>query len=136
MRLVKDPASFAEPLDRAIEEAVGAVTAAGSPVRGAENRVALALRQLRDLQAFDRRVQALLAQGDFASLPRFLLRGQVMPHCHKLAVGVWRGVFLVDPEGELVVGLLFSKEPHALDDRLDELVRKYAPASDDRNEDS
>lgn len=126
MKLVQDKDSFAEPLERAIEESVAAVIDASTPVRGAENRVAIALEQKKDLQEFDRRIQELLEHRAFVGLPRFHRRGRVVPNLHQLTVGVWRGVFLVDPKGEFAVALLFSKAPHRLDDRLDELVRKHA----------
>lgn len=130
MKLVRDVQSFAEPLDRAIEEAVHAVIAAGNPVRGSENRVARMLQEKKDLESFIQATGRHLENRSFAGLPRLRRKGRMITHCHQLIVGVWRGIFLVDPKGEFVVGLLFSKEPHRLDDRLDELVRRHATAED------
>jgi hypothetical protein len=131
VKLVRDVESFAEPLDRAIDEAVRAVLAAGNPVRGSENRVARALQEKKDLESFVEATGRHLENRSFAGLPRFRRKGQAIAHCHQLTIGVWRGVFLVDPKGAFVVGLLFSKEPHRLDDRLDELVRRHATAEDE-----
>ncbi|TGD64480.1 hypothetical protein EYC08_09360, partial [Tabrizicola sp. WMC-M-20] len=43
-------------------------------------------------------------------------------HCHHLTVGPWKGVFLIDPDGVLAIGLVFSKAPHNFLDRVQELV--------------
>jgi hypothetical protein len=130
MKLVRDLESFAEPIDQAIRDAVRAVIAAGKPVRGSEKRVRVALDEKNDLARFVTRTGELLESRGFANLPRLRRGSQVVPSCHQLTVGPWRGVFLVDPAGELVVGLLFSKQPHQLDDRLEELVLKYAPTDE------
>jgi len=131
VRLVRDAESFGEPLDRAIDAAVDTVIAAGLLVRGSAARVCAALQEKQDLETFVARVGDLLAARGFADLPRLRRAGRVVPHCHALRVGPWRGVFLVDPAGEFAVGLLFSKAPHLLDDRLDELVRRHGPGPEE-----
>ena len=131
MELVRDAESFAAPIDRAIKEAVGAVIAAGKPVRGSEKRVRVALDQKRDLETFVAKTKELLESRGFGDLPRLRRGAQIVSNCHQLTVGPWRGIFLVDPAGDFVVGLLFSKAPHRLDERLDELVLRYPPKDEE-----
>lgn len=130
MKLLRDAESFARPLDRAIEEAFPAVLAAATPVHGSEKRVRIALDQKNDLYTFVRKTDELLRSRGFGDLPKLRRGSLFVPHCHQLVVGPWRGIFLVDPSGELVVGLVFSKEPHQFDERLNELIPKYSPTSE------
>lgn len=126
MKFVRDARSFQAPLDRAVGESVAAIIAAGVTVQGAETRIRAALDEKNALELFIERVTELLKTRSFVDLPRQRRGTRIVPHCHHLTVGPWRGVFLVDPAGELAVGLLFSKAPHRVEERLDELVRTYS----------
>lgn len=125
MKLVRDPRSFQAPLDEAWAASVRAAIAAGVVVHGAEARIRAALDERDALLRFVARIGELLRSEAFIDLPRQRRGTQIVPYCHHLTVGPWRGVFLVDPAGELVVALLFSKAPHRLDERLGELVLQY-----------
>lgn len=125
MKLVRDTHSFQAPLEKALEESVSALIAAGVAVHGSEARTRAALDERKALYDFVARISELLRIEGFVDLPRQRRGTQIVPCCHQLNVGPWRGVFLLDPAGELVVALVFSKAPHRLDDRLDELVQKY-----------
>lgn len=131
MKLLRDPVSFQGPLDRAVDDAVDAVVDAGDPVDGASARAQAALNDKRDLETFVERVGDLIDRAGFSDLPRLRRAGRVLPHCHVLTVGPWRGVFLADPAGDFAVALVFSKAPHAMDDRLDELVAHYRRQEDE-----
>jgi hypothetical protein len=130
MRLIRDNESFQKPLERAIGEAVDAVFEAGNPVHGAEQRVRIALDDKQDLERFIARTAELLNNRGFRDLPRLRHGWRAVPNCHHLTVGPWRGVFLVDPKSDAVVGLIFSKHPHRLDLRLEELVAAHQPKPD------
>lgn len=125
MKFVRDARSYQAPLDHAVAESVTAIVSAGVIVRGAEARVRAALDEKDALKRFVGQVTERLKSRSFVDLPRQRCGPRIVPHCHHLTVDPWRGVFLVDPAGELVVGLLFSKAPHRMDERLDELVRTY-----------
>ena len=120
--LVRDTVSYAEPLDLAIKEVMEAVLAAGRPIRGAESRVRAALDEKSGLEGFISRTTDLLKSYGFRDLPQLFQGSDAVPNCHHLTVGPWRGIFLVDPSNECVIGLVFSKEPHELMQRLDEIV--------------
>lgn len=128
MKLVRDEDSFARPLDFAVNEVVEAVLSAGNPIRGAEPRVRIALDEKIDLDSFISQITELLEGHGFRDLPQVFQKSRAVPNCHHLTVGPWRGIFLVDPSNEFVVALVFSKEPHQLEQRLDELV-KNVPAN-------
>lgn len=127
MELLQDEKSFAEPLRNAIDEAFEAVLNAGYPVVGSEERVRIALDEKRDLEKFSSSITKLLKRRGFVNLPKVRHGSETLSKCHQSDVGPWRGIFLVDSPSELVVALLFSKAPHRLDSRLDELVQKHTP---------
>lgn len=127
IKLVRDKDSFAKPFDIAINEVVKAVLEAGNPIRGAEQRVRIALAEKNDLDNFYSQMTELLKGHGFRDLPKLFQESRALPNCHHLTVGPWRGIFLVDPSSEFVVALVFSKEPHQLESRLDELVKTHQP---------
>ncbi len=130
MKLVRDEDSFARPLGIAIDEVVEAVLAAGIPIRGAESRVRIALGEKNVLESFISQITKLLEGHGFRDLPKLFQESRAVPNCHHLTVGPWRVIFLVDPSSEVVVALVFSKEPHQLEQRLDELVEKHQQTPD------
>ncbi len=130
MMLIRDEDSFARPLGIAIDEVVEAVLAAGIPIRGAESRVRIALGEKNVLESFISQITKLLEGHGFRDLPKLFQESRAVPNCHHLTVGPWRGIFLVDPSSEFVVALVFSKEPHQLEQRLDELVEKHQQTPD------
>ncbi len=130
MKLVRDEDSFARPLDFAVNEVVEAVLSASNPIRGAESRVRIALGEKNVLESFISQITKLLEGHGFRDLPKLFQESRAVPNCHHLTVGPWRGIFLVDPSSEFVVALVFSKEPHQLEQRLDELVEKHQQTPD------
>ena len=130
MMLIRDEDSFARPLGIAIDEVVEAVLAAGNPISGAESRVRIALGEKNVLESFISQITKLLEGHGFRDLPKLFQESRAVPNCHHLTVGPWRGIFLVDPSSEFVVALVFSKEPHQLEQRLDELVEKHQKPPD------
>jgi len=129
MVLVEDPASFTEPRARALADAVAAFGSASRPVKGAEARVHAALSELARLREFSNRVSDLMETGGFAALPELGHDGDRLDGLRHLTVGPWRGVFLVGADPAVVVALLFSRAPHTLADRLDEIARPYRTAT-------
>jgi hypothetical protein len=115
MRLHRDPVHFTRPLETALATALQDVLTAGFPVIGAVDRVEAALARKHDLDAFIERVGDLLQARAFAALPE--LRHPTIPlrSLHQLTIGPWRGVFLVEPGGDEVIALLFTREPHETD---------------------
>ena len=74
--------------------------------------MARAIAAKKDLDDFVAEVGRLLETGTFAMLPDFQHRDIILPGLRHLTVGRWRGIFLVEPGGEEVVALLFTREPH------------------------
>lgn len=130
MRLVRDKDSFQGPLDIAINEITKAVFSAGYPVHDSAQRVGVALDEEKVLKSFVSQIAELLKTNGFRDLPQLFQGSQPVPKCHHLTVGPWRGIFLVEPSVEYVVALVFSKEPHHLEGRLNEIVNKYPPPPD------
>ncbi|AXQ96079.1 hypothetical protein LV780_20285 (plasmid) [Cereibacter azotoformans] len=122
MQLVLDTDSFERPFLAAFDETVGALENAGRIVSGAAARAEMAKRDLDDLKTFKAEVVRHLRAGTLASLPALRAAYRRIRHCHHLTVGPWTGVFLMDPDGVLAIGLVFSKAPHSFLDRLHELV--------------
>lgn len=121
--LRRDQDSFTGPLDAALAECTRALADAGKKIRGAQRRADAALDDLESLEQFIDEVNRLLRDRSFHDLPGFRSED---PRLRSLSVGPWRGIFLVSPDGSLVIGLVFSKQPHELEQRLHELVAGYA----------
>lgn len=116
--------SFQKPLERAIFESERAVVDAGRTVRGAAARAEQAQRERDHLRQWNERVTNVIKYERFSELPRLREGFRRIPYTHHLTVGPWRGVFLVSEETGIAIGLVFSKEPHDLGDRLGELAAK------------
>lgn len=123
--LAEDPASFTEPREQALAGAMAAFRTASTPVKGAEARVYAALSELRSLREFSNRVARLMETRGFSALPELVHNGNRLHGLRHLTVGPWRGVFLVGDDPAIVVALLFSRAPHDLTDRLDEIARPH-----------
>ncbi len=61
--------------------------------------------------------------------------GQTLIGFHHLTVGPWRGVFLVAVSADQVIALVFSKAPHHLEERLDEVTARYRVEASARDAD-
>lgn len=122
MQIVLDTESFKRPFLAAFDDTVGALENAGRTVSGAGARAEMAKRDLDDLKKFKAEVAQHLGAGTLAGLPPLRAAFRRIQHCHHLTVGPWKGVFLIDPEGTLAIGLVFSKAPHNFLNRLNELV--------------
>lgn len=129
--LVEDETSFAEPRRQAIANAIQAFKDASKQVRGSEARVRAALDDLEALDGFVARIGELLEKRGFQDLPGLIQEGKRLRGFHHLTVGPWRGVFLISNDGGKVIALVFSKVPHALEARLDEIAGRHAAESDD-----
>lgn len=126
----EDETSFRQPLDEAIESCVRAFKDASRKVHGAEARTRAALRDLKDLDTFAARVAERARTRTFGDLPGLKRGHERLPGLHSLTVGPWRGIFLVDAEQDNVIALVFSRSPHTLENRLDEIVAGYRGARD------
>lgn len=125
MEFVADRLSYEQPLDRARVAVRHAVLTCGRPVRGATERCAAALAERDALDAYEDAVAGHLETASLAALPRLRPRGwRPYPYVHVLEVAPWRGLFHVDPAGRFAIGLVFSKAPHRLDGRLDEILAR------------
>jgi hypothetical protein len=129
--LHRDEDSFQGPLDRALAACVAQYKLASATVKGAEARVRAALDDLKYLREFIAEVEHRMNTRSFHELPRFLRGGEGIHGLHKLTAGPWRGVFLVGAQESDVVALVFSKQPHDLGSRLNELVSGYQTAGGD-----
>ena len=122
---VEDELSFAVPRQAAIDAAVTAFKEASAKVKAAEARISAALCDLQSLDAFAVRIGELIASREFQTLPGFKRGRERFEGFHALSVGPWRGVFLVSRDGANVAGILFSRDPHALEGRLVEIAAAY-----------
>lgn len=129
--LYRDVDSFQTPLDAALPAWVEQYKRASAIVKGAEPRVRAALDDWRHLKEFIAEVDHRMNTRSFHELPRFLDAGASIQGLHKLTTGPWRGVFLIGADESDVVALVFSKQPHDLEGRLNELVSGYRRADDD-----
>lgn len=121
----EDEESFRKPLEAAIESCTRAFTQASRKVRGAEARTRAAIADLKTLEAFIAAVSERMRSRSFHELPGLKRGGERIPGLHSLTVDPWRGVFLVDADETGVVALVFSRAPHALEERFDEIADRY-----------
>lgn len=126
---IEDEASFAVPRREAIAECVNAFGNASKKVKGAEARLNAAIADLEAIDTFGKEVERLIGSRAFLTLPEFKRDGRRVEGFHHLTVGPWRGVFLVDSGGADVAAILFSREPHALESRLGEVMQAYQPSA-------
>lgn len=128
MKFYIDNQSFKAPYLRAPDETKQAFLDAGRTVDGANARAEEARRALEDLLQFREKLIQVTRDKSFARLPRLRSSWLRRPikHYHHLTVGVWRGIFLVAPDGSAAVGVVFSREPHDFLNRLDELRDRHA----------
>ena len=131
--LYQDEESFKRPIESAIETCKQAFVAASAKVSGAEVRTRAATEDLESLKAFGDAVEARMRAKSFHDLPGLKRGRERLEGFHQLTVGPWRGVFLVNADGTAVIALVFSKFPHSLESRLDEVVEPYR--TKDREED-
>lgn len=82
------------------------------PVEGAHARLAVAQALHADLFAFHKQVSVRMHANSFGALPRFSHPEIELQWLHHLSVGQCRGIFIVRPGDENVVGLLFTLAPH------------------------
>jgi hypothetical protein len=127
--LVKDEDSYAAAYREALQDCKAAWRAASKPRKGAEARVLKAAQSLRDLKTFVDEVARHVGQGSIGSLTtlRESDAGPWQDMLRQLVVGEWRGIFLLNPAGPDVVGLVFSRHPHELGARVKEIAARYAP---------
>ncbi|MEX2481942.1 MAG: hypothetical protein WD928_13885 [Gammaproteobacteria bacterium] len=123
--LYDDEPSFRTPRLQAIEQCRQAFIGASRCVRGAEQRLRAAIDDYAALEALGKEVERRLRESSFHELPGMVDGRERLHGLHYLEQGPWRGVFLVSADGTQVVGLLFSRQPHALDVRLDEIANAY-----------
>ena len=129
--LREDEESFTGPRLRAIADCIAAFKAAAKTVRGAEARTRAALADIDRLREFNEEVARHLEDRSFRDLPGVRRDQYTLDALHQLTVGPWRGVFLVRPDGTEVIALVFSKHPHDLEQRLDEIAGRYRSVSDE-----
>ena len=122
----EDNESYGKPLRDATAKCKAAFMSAAQKVKGAEAKTQAAIADLRSLREFREQVAAHLDQKSFKNLPGVKRGRERVAALHQLTVGPWRGVFLVRPDGSEVIGLVFSKHPHDLGKRLDEVTRRYS----------
>jgi len=122
MKLALDPASFTAPLDAATHEAYRDYIGSGAVVGGAQERSRVAARAYDNIRAFDARLEGILRDGGFDALPRLVGASIDFHYFRHLTIGPWRGVFIVHPDMDTAIGVIFSKEPHDMSQRLDELA--------------
>ena len=123
--LQEDERSFTKPFDGALTAAVQAFLVAAATVSGAEARTRAATNELNSLHEFDAAVEAHMRAKSFHDLPGYKRGRERLNGIHHMTVGPWRGVFLVSADGTQVIALVFSKFPHSLENRLDEVVEAY-----------
>lgn len=99
--------------------------AAARHVKGSEARVKAALDDWDSLNEFKRAVETCMQTAAFHELPGLRRGKEALGGLRQLNKGPWRGVFLVDQTGLGVIGLVFSKEPHDLRPRLEEIAAPY-----------
>ena len=133
--LFLDRRSFEEPLDEAFACCRKAFATAVPPVKGAEARTRAILNRLDALKRFIAEVEERTRDASFQALPGFYREGARLRGYHHLTVGPWRGIFLVDDSGLSVLGAVFSKEPHDLGIRLEELAERYRNAGANEDDD-
>ena len=126
MKIVLDEISFLPRYLSAFEEADEELVRSGVTVAGAARRAEKAKQDIDDLRLFRSKLAHLLRTGSVHSLPGLRTAARRVPNCHHLTVGPWRGIFVVDPGNELTVGLIFSKTPHTLIDKIAELYEEAA----------
>ena len=119
------PDSFDRPLDEAIAACNRAFAAAGRTVDGAEERSRIATDDAASLICFIDSVETHVRARTFHSLPVLTWRNDRLDRVHALEVGPWRGIFLVSPDALVVIGLIFSRHPHKMESRLDEIAALY-----------
>lgn len=132
---IEDETSFTTPRQQALVDCVAAFKAAAKPVRGAEARVAAALADLKAIEAFMIEVGRLIEADAFRSLPEFKRGRERFDGYHQLTVAPWRGVFLVSRDGVGIVAMIFSRHPHALERRFEEITAPYAAAAEGADDD-
>ena len=123
--LYQDEDSFRKPIENAIAACMQAFEAASERIAGAEARMRAAIDDLASLRAFIDAVESHMRAGSFHELPGFRRGRERLEGFRQLTVGPWRGVFLVDAAGTTVVGLVFSRHPHRLEERLGEIADRY-----------
>jgi len=130
------PEWFEKPLDAAIIADTAAIETAAATWKNSETRTHVALNESDALDRFCVALGERLRAKTFHLLPG-TKRDVSMPGIRVLEEPPWRGVFLLSADRTSVVGLLFSKEPHDVEARLDELIaaiRLNVPQSSEVNE--
>lgn len=127
----EDTDSFTLMFDAAVADAFDAFNAAPEPVLGAEARTRAATTDLVSLRAFEKALQVHVRNRSFRELPGMMRGRERLEAYHKLTIGPWRGVFLVRPDGSEAIGVLFSRHPHNVESRLEEIIRRYTPPQGD-----
>ena len=122
MEFYIDEDSFGRPYDQAQKDVSAACKNPARTVHGSANRADNAELAAGFLKQFADRVDKLIKDGSFDELPRLRRGFQRVTYFRHLTVGMWRGVFLVSPENNAAIALIFSREPHDYVERLDELV--------------
>ena len=113
------------PFDAAFNDCVQAAENASLQISGAEARTRAAIDDWKYLKEFERQVELHMRDESFQDLPGLKLGRDRLPDFHRLTVGPWRGIFLIKTDPTQVVGLVFSKLPHHLEQRLNEIADRY-----------
>lgn len=125
----RDAESFQRPLDDAITKAERAVVLAAYPTLGAEDRIRRVVEEQAALLRFMSRLTELIRSNGFGRLPPYRLGWRrlwhAVPACHRLDEWPWRGIFVVYQDPPRVVALVFSKAPHRLGERFDEVLAHW-----------
>ena len=121
MDLRFDTVSFLEPYNMAKKNVIDACQSAAKLVKGSANRTEKAEWDAQCLRQFWDELKQRHKDGSFAELPGLRRGWRSIPHCHYLTVGIWRGIFVVSPETDSALALVFTREPHSYLDRLNEL---------------
>ncbi|KPM12508.1 hypothetical protein [Citromicrobium sp. WPS32] len=132
--LYEDEDSFRAQRRQAAEDCVAEFRVASALVDGSEARLRPVIKALRALDAFAKEVERLTAQRGFAALPEFKRGTERFDGYHQLTEAPWRGIFLVSRDGGQVVGLVFSRHPHKLEERLGEIAQGYRHIRSDEPE--
>ena len=134
MKLVLDEDSFTPAYWAAYRQTMSAHVEAGKTIKGAGRKAEYAALDREDLIAFRSALSKHIRDGSFGSLPGFRANYLRIPDCHHLTKGPWKGIFLLDPEGDVAIGLVFSKAPHEFMGRLNELLALYKDAKEEERD--
>lgn len=101
-------------------------------VAGAEAALRAAMNDFKALDTFTKTVETHIEAASFHNLPVLRKWGRRIPGLHQLTCEPFRGVFLIGDDPQDVTALLFSRKPHDVSTRLNELVVSYRTEAQER----